>query len=91
MPFRKWSEDEEEASAEAWDSYCRHPEHEPPTMIVLQPGTYDWTCPGCGAVRTVRVPARPMLRSSMTFNRNIAAGAIRSVGEVKRFRVGWVR
>jgi hypothetical protein len=27
---------------------CRHPEHNPPTRIVLEPGTYEHTCPGCG-------------------------------------------
>jgi hypothetical protein len=27
---------------------CRHPEHNPPTMIVLEPGVYEHTCPNCG-------------------------------------------
>lgn len=27
---------------------CRHPEHNPPQHISLQPGGYSWTCPGCG-------------------------------------------
>jgi hypothetical protein len=27
---------------------CRHPAHNPPTMIVLPPGKYEYTCPGCG-------------------------------------------
>lgn len=27
---------------------CRHPEHNPPNMIVLTPGLYEHTCPGCG-------------------------------------------
>ena len=27
--------------------YCIHPEHNPPSMIVLQPGVYEHTCPGC--------------------------------------------
>jgi hypothetical protein len=27
---------------------CRHPEHNPPSMICLPPGTYEHTCPGCG-------------------------------------------
>ena len=27
---------------------CRHPEHNPPTHIVLEPGEYEHTCPGCG-------------------------------------------
>lgn len=26
---------------------CDHPEHSPPSMIVLQPGVYEWKCPGC--------------------------------------------
>jgi hypothetical protein len=28
---------------------CRHPEHHPPSMIVLPDGVYEYTCPGCGA------------------------------------------
>jgi hypothetical protein len=27
---------------------CIHPEHNPPSNIVLQPGIYEYTCPGCG-------------------------------------------
>jgi hypothetical protein len=27
---------------------CLHPEHNPPNMIVLSPGTYEHKCPGCG-------------------------------------------
>lgn len=27
---------------------CRNPDHDPPTMIVLEPGVYEHTCPGCG-------------------------------------------
>lgn len=27
---------------------CFHPEHNPPGMIVLEPGIYEHTCPGCG-------------------------------------------
>lgn len=27
---------------------CRHPEHNPPSMIVLPPGVYEYTCPACG-------------------------------------------
>lgn len=26
---------------------CYHPEHNPPTHIVLEPGIYEHTCPGC--------------------------------------------
>ena len=29
-------------------SPCRHPEHNSPGMIVLEPGMYEHTCPGCG-------------------------------------------
>lgn len=29
---------------------CYHPEHNPPTMIVLEPGVYRHTCPQCGHV-----------------------------------------
>ena len=36
---------------------CTHPEHWPPTNIVLSPGLYKYTCPGCGHVTVVRVPA----------------------------------
>jgi len=34
---------------------CRHPEHDPPRMIVLSPGTYEHECPGCGHVTTFTV------------------------------------
>lgn len=27
---------------------CMHPEHNPPTHIVLEPGHYEYTCPSCG-------------------------------------------
>lgn len=29
---------------------CRHPSHNPPGMIVLEPGHYEYECPGCGHV-----------------------------------------
>lgn len=35
---------------------CLHPEHNPPTMIVLKPGTYEYTCPACGKKTTFTVP-----------------------------------
>lgn len=28
-------------------SMCVHREHEPPRYIVLEPGMYEHTCPGC--------------------------------------------
>ena len=35
---------------------CFHPEHNPPSHIVLQPGTYKHTCPGCGEKIVIEVP-----------------------------------
>lgn len=29
---------------------CQHPEHNPPSMMVWEPGTYEHTCPHCGHV-----------------------------------------
>lgn len=34
---------------------CLHPEHNPPSMIVLEPGIYEHTCPGCGHRTTFTV------------------------------------
>lgn len=34
---------------------CLSPEHNPPNMIVLSPGTYVHTCPSCGKKQTFRV------------------------------------
>lgn len=42
---------------------CRHPEHKPPTMVVLEPGFYEHTCPACGEVTPVTVPPRGELRA----------------------------
>ena len=36
---------------------CLNPEHDPPSMIVLEPGTYEYTCPGCGETVTFSVPS----------------------------------
>ena len=38
---------------------CTHPEHNPPSMIVLEPGVYEHACPGCGKTQTVVQPLRP--------------------------------
>lgn len=40
---------------------CRHPDHNVPNMIVLEPGTYEHTCPGCGNVIRFVVPEKPTL------------------------------
>jgi hypothetical protein len=34
---------------------CLNPEHNPPSMIVLQPGIYQHICPGCGHSTTFTV------------------------------------
>lgn len=41
-----------------WTGYgtaCVHPEHKPPGMIVLEPGTWEHTCPACGEKTVFRV------------------------------------
>lgn len=35
---------------------CTHPEHHPPRHMVLSPGTWRHTCPGCGSKVTFTVP-----------------------------------
>lgn len=42
---------------------CQHPEHYPPPMVVLEPGTHVWECPGCGELRRVVVAPRPALEA----------------------------
>jgi hypothetical protein len=34
-------------------SYCMNPNHNPPGNIVLKPGVYEHTCPGCKKAQTV--------------------------------------
>lgn len=34
---------------------CNHPEHNPPTHMVLSPGVYENVCPGCGRVTVFTV------------------------------------
>lgn len=43
---------------ELWDlpKPCMSREHNPPTMIVLKPGTHIWICPLCGQEQMVYVP-----------------------------------
>ena len=40
---------------------CRHPEHDPPGHIVLEPGIYTYQCPACKKAVTFTVPERPTL------------------------------
>lgn len=32
-----------------WLERCRHPEHDPPSMMYLPAGLYEHQCPGCGS------------------------------------------
>jgi hypothetical protein len=57
MPLRKIDDPEHDKWIK--QQPCLHPEHNPPTMIVLEPGTYEHTCPGCGRTITFVVPPRP--------------------------------
>lgn len=45
-------------------AFCQHPQHNPPSMIVLEPGTHIWKCPGCGATQSVIVPPKPQLKAA---------------------------
>lgn len=54
MPFKKIASFTE-------DNRCLHPEHRPPTMIVMDPGIYEYKCPACGATQDVVVPQRPTM------------------------------
>lgn len=42
MPTRKVKD------IDGWDAkICRDPDHNPPTMMVYQPGVYEHECPSC--------------------------------------------
>ena len=45
---------------------CSHPEHNPPGMIVLDPGVYEHTCPACGKRTEFVVPYGPSLSSGVS-------------------------
>ncbi len=32
---------------------CSHPQHDPPSAIVLEPGVYEYVCPGCDQKKTI--------------------------------------
>jgi len=42
-------------------AHCRHPDHDPATMIVREPGIYEHTCPACGQRQTFLVESGPRL------------------------------
>lgn len=35
---------------------CNNPEHNPPGLIVLEPGIHTYQCPSCGEITTVNAP-----------------------------------
>lgn len=45
---------------------CYNSEHEPPSHIVLDPGTWEHTCPGCGKKQTFIVNFNQQLFRSAT-------------------------
>lgn len=59
MPLRKV--DDKESWIKKPEDTCRHPEHDPPNMIVLDPGAYEYTCPSCGKVTRFYVPQGPRM------------------------------
>lgn len=46
MPFKPQTPEQRRA--------CLSREHNPPSHIVLPPGTHTWVCPSCGQETTVR-------------------------------------
>ena len=49
---------------DTWEcARCRSPEHNPPGMIVLKPGTYEWECPTCHEKQIVVVRPEPTCRA----------------------------
>ena len=40
---------------------CNHPDHNPPAMIVLEPGFYEYECPACGYIQNFNVNPKPIL------------------------------
>jgi hypothetical protein len=59
MPTRKIAEIPEQ-------KVCRHPEHNPPNMMVWEPGVYEHECPRCGEIQTFTVGPKPTLRANLT-------------------------
>jgi len=43
-----------------WDNrkVCRHPEHNPPSMRVFEPGLYEHECPACGHTQVFKVDGK---------------------------------
>lgn len=54
MPFVKFTPHE-------FEKQCRHPNHNPPSMIVLQPGVHTYQCPACKQEQTLTIH-KPMMK-----------------------------
>jgi hypothetical protein len=46
MPIRRLPDDD--PRAKEYGPPCLSTEHNPPSHMVLQPGTYEYICPSCG-------------------------------------------
>ena len=49
---------------------CHHPDHNPPSHMVFEPGTYEHECSGCGKKLVFTVPritcSAPLVTTSFT-------------------------
>lgn len=41
---------------------CRHPDHNPPSMRLFEPGVYEHVCSGCGKRSVFRVHGHTLSR-----------------------------
>lgn len=56
MPFIRYEPlPEPERHEWFYNETCRHPEHNPPNMIVLKPGIHTYQCPACGHTQSITV------------------------------------
>jgi len=58
MPTERLPDEPEDQRKYSMPIGCAHPEHNPPSMMVFEPGRYRHTCPSCGRaiVFTVQRP-----------------------------------
>lgn len=59
MPTRRIAKCKDLDPSKPWtiDNGCVHPEHNPPSMQVFEPGVYEHECPLCGNKKFFRVQA----------------------------------
>lgn len=51
MPTRRLPDDPNDPWVKLRGLPCRDPDHNPPTMMVYEPGLYEHTCRACGQVQ----------------------------------------